>query len=396
MRNRLHHAFRLAIVVGLLHGPHARADMDVQLTGVPDYTWQYGCFGTATGNLIGYWDRHGLSNFYTGPTALGVAPLRDSGTNIGIRSLWVSRAGFDGRPAGLPGHYDDYYTAYESTTTDRYILSNRTEHVPDCIADFIGMDQKLWTNMNNECDGNIDGYAFVYWAANGTKRINYVPPPQGTNPGRDVPSGLREWTRSRGYEADVFSQLVTFNPRCPPGAGFTFADLKAEIDAGYPVLVFLQNYYAFFQSLSGMPKANPEIHAMLVYGYMVYEGYGTNVYCRDSWGGGEITKSWSAVSWVSFITLPVRGVIGFHPRPKMRSFSIEGPAVTIRWDGPSSQLFDELAGTTTPTHYYQLERSPTLDPPDFAPVGSPTTDLSITIPDCCNSSAFYRVQLLPP
>ena len=42
------------------------AAVNVMLTEVPDYSWQYGCFGTASGNLMGYWDRHGLPNLYTG------------------------------------------------------------------------------------------------------------------------------------------------------------------------------------------------------------------------------------------------------------------------------------------------------------------------------------------
>ena len=80
-----------------------RAQTYVYLTEVPDYDWQYGCFGTATGNLMGFWDRHGLPDFYTGPTAGGVAPLRNGSPNGGIRSMWASQAGFDGRPANKPG-----------------------------------------------------------------------------------------------------------------------------------------------------------------------------------------------------------------------------------------------------------------------------------------------------
>src|SRR5262245_30583441 len=83
----------------------SRAQRYVQLTGTPDYTWYAGCFGTATGNLMGYWDRHGMDDFYTGPTGGGVAPL-DTATaaNKGVRSMWASKAGVDGRPLNQPGH----------------------------------------------------------------------------------------------------------------------------------------------------------------------------------------------------------------------------------------------------------------------------------------------------
>lgn len=403
-----------AVTLTVLPAP-VLPDGEVQLTGVPDYNWYAGCFGTASGILMGYWDRHGLPDFYTGPTAGGVAPLDNCGNNIGIRALWATKAGLDGRPADLPGHIEDYWAAYtislescgardsfsyENTQDDPYKLANRPEHVADCIGDFIGVNQKKWTNMNNECDGNIDAFSFVFWDLNGSRRVNYIPPPQGPNAVPDIPSGLREWTRWRGYDAEVFSQLVDFNPHCPPGQGFTFGDLRAEIDAGYPVLVFLQNYNQTYRSITNptsMPKANPDIHGMLVYGYQAYGApfSFTNVYCRTSWGSGDdITYNWAPTPWVLNGGLSVRGVIGFRPRPRIRSLSLKGPEVTITWDGPASQLYDVIKGTLTPVHTYQVERSPTLDPPAFAPVGPPTTNLNLTIPDCCDGPVFYRVQLL--
>jgi hypothetical protein len=42
-----------------------------------------------------------------------------------------------------------------------------------------------------------------------------------------------------------------------------------------------------------------------------------------------------------------------------------------------------------------LEESLTLDPPDFQPVGPVTFERTISIPDCCGTSAYYRVRLLP-
>ena len=387
----------LFLVVTLSFCAQARlvADEDVYLTGVPDYEWQYGCFGTACGNLMGYWDRHGFPDFYKGPTSGGMAPL-SSGTasTSGIRSMWASQAGIDGRPAGVFGHVDDYYDGFESTATDRYIRSNRTEHVSDCIGDFIGLNQKRWTNMNGECDGNVDGFSFVYWETNGVRRINFTPPPQGTNTGKDIPSGLRTWTRSRGGEADVFSQLVEFNPKCPSGAGFTFADLKAEIDAGYPVLAFLQGYANNSRSLSGMAKANPAIHAMLIYGYATYDGYGTNVYVRDSWAGGLESRNWSAISWVSGNNYPVRGIIGYRPKPRVRSMVINGANLTLAWDGPSSQLYDNLSGQTKHLHLYQVEKSIFMHPADFQSVGPTTTNRTLTLP-YSGGEGYYRVQLLP-
>ncbi|RME93391.1 MAG: hypothetical protein D6766_08315, partial [Verrucomicrobia bacterium] len=155
-----HRAWRWLAVGCCVVGPGLtalRADANVYLLGVPDYRWYGGCYGTATGNLIGYWDRHGFPDFYTGPTAGGVAPLDDYGDHIGIRALWTSKAGRDGRPADLPGHEDDYYVEFESTAEDPYVTAGRPEHSPDCIGDFIGLSQKKWHNMAGECDGNLDG-----------------------------------------------------------------------------------------------------------------------------------------------------------------------------------------------------------------------------------------------
>ena len=134
---------------------------NIYLREVPDYDWYGGCFGTASANLMGYWDRHGFPDFYTGPTAGGVAPLKSCGTNYGIRSLATSKAGLDGRSINNLGHIDDYWSryaesdcngssfSYESTDPDPYLAGGRPEHTPDCIGDFIGLSQRRWTNLNN-------------------------------------------------------------------------------------------------------------------------------------------------------------------------------------------------------------------------------------------------------
>ena len=222
-------AYGLSLLTGLSAGT-------VKLEDVPNYSWYAGCFGTACGNLMGFWDRNGMSDFYTGPTAGGIAPLSDGGANVGVRSMWASKAGFDGRPAGQFGHIDDYWAyydcdangcfSYESTLEDPYVLAGRLEHAPDCIGDFIGLSQKHWTNQNGECDGNIDAYSFVYWDTNGDRRSNYVPSEVAGTPARDIQSGLRAWAQYRGYDADVFTQLTDFNTTVVAGKGFTFENLK--------------------------------------------------------------------------------------------------------------------------------------------------------------------------
>ena len=63
------------LALGVVQAADRPASAHAYLTGVPDYEWHIGCFGTATGNLMGYWDRHGLPDFYTGPTGGMVATV---------------------------------------------------------------------------------------------------------------------------------------------------------------------------------------------------------------------------------------------------------------------------------------------------------------------------------
>jgi hypothetical protein len=390
--------------------PQARGQAYVYLTEVPDYNWYAGCFGTASGNLMGFWDRHGMSNFYSGPTAGGVAPLINCGTNLGIRSMWASKAGFDGRASDQPGHIDDYWStysiggtcggadgySYESTATDPYVTAGRPEHTPDCIGDFIGLSQKKWTNMANECDGNIDAFSFVFWDKTGRKRLNYSYTNTAGQYIPDIQSGLRAWTQYRGYDADVFTQLPYFSPERSTTNGFTYEDMKAEINAGYPVLLFLQPRGQFSRALGNMPRANPEIHGIMVYGYLEDPGSGVNkgILIRTSWGAGE--GYIEEFDNLEVIILRghgyyIRGVIGYHPKPKITGVARGAGNITITWDGPSAQLVD-AAGTTT-VHRYQLERSATLNAPKFLAVGTSTTNRTVTVPD--DGPAFYRVRLNP-
>src|SRR5947199_229127 len=157
--------------------------------------------------LIENWRFHGPK--------ICLAPLHNGANNSGMRALWTSGAGVDGRAITNYGHLDDYWIApppatssYGSTAPDPFVTKHWPEHTPDCIGDFIGLSQRKWTNMNSECDGNIDGLAFNYWDNSGSRRTNFAPSAQAGSPARDIQSGLRHWTQSQGYDAEVFSQLT--------------------------------------------------------------------------------------------------------------------------------------------------------------------------------------------
>jgi len=360
-------------------------DAMVYLTDVPDYEWNWGCFGTASGNLAGYWDRHGMTNFYAGSIGGGLAPLNSFSGNSGIQSLWASS-----------GHLSDYYANYENTGPDPYVTFGRTEHPRDCIGDFIGLSQNKWSQatLNGECRGNIDAYSFVFWDKTGARRHNHYT----TNAGvyiPDIGSGFKEWARYRGYDADVFTQLADFNPeRTTNPSGFTFEDVKAEINAGYPILCFLQPNGQLSQNLNGAQNVNPPIHGVMIFGYFSdsVSGIAKGVIIRTSWATGDDYRKyteWSGASWLGLF--PVRGVIGFHPKPKVTRFSRNAGNITLNWDGPSARVYDEVSLQTTSPHRYCIQRSTSLSPANWKPIAGPTTDLSITFADSSPSNSFYRV-----
>ncbi len=379
MKRNAHPALAVLGVYFLFLGAVARPATNVYLTEVPDYAWFYGCMGTAAGNLMGFWDRHGFPDFYTGPVNGGVATLNNGGTNDGMTAMWVS-----------VGHANDYYVDYESTNPDPYFTAGRPEHKPDCIGDFIGMDQLKWTNMAGECNGNLDGFCFVYWDTNGERRVNFTPTGPDGEPVPDVQSGLAAWTRWRGYDCTVFTQLTDFNPTVPAGHGFTFADMKAEIDAGYPVLLFLQGYGQLSRTVSGVPNMNPLIHSMLAYGYYLSGGV-SYVRYRTSWNSGDNRlRAWTSQVWE--IDLPVRGVICFHPLPKIRDCSLSEGNLTLRWDGPAADLYESMTGATRRVHGYVVEMSPSLTTPEYTAVSDTLTNNSFTVTNC-PAPAFFRVRL---
>lgn len=376
----------LAINIGIHAQPY------VYLTEVPDYSWHAGCFGTATGNLGGFWDRHGFPDVYTGPTEGGVAPLEDVAS---IRSMWASQKGLDGRPSTSPGHIDDYWLQYESTGTDPYVTAGRPEHPPDCIGDFIGLSQNKWASLAGECRGNIDAYSFVFWDKTGNRRANYYTT-NGNTYVPDIGSGLKEWMRWRGYDADVFTQLTDFNPeRTVPGTGFTYEDVKREIDAGYPVLCFLQPNGVYSRTVGGVPNVNPQIHGVMIFGYFTdtFSGFDKGVIIRTSWGTGAPQLNWSGASWLGLF--PVRGVIGFHPKPKIRTITRDAGSLTLTWDGPSTYLHDEVSGITSgPLQRYVVQRSTNLGSPEWKTITTATTDRSATFPEP-TTATFYRVVIEP-
>jgi hypothetical protein len=365
----------------------------MMLVDMPDYTWYAGCFGTASGNLMGYWDRNGFADFYTGSVNGGVAPLTSGGQNVGIRLMWASTA-----------HMNDYWTSvvddssYESTAPDPYVMAGRAEHTPDCIGDFIGLSQNKWTNLDDECSGNVDAFSFNFWDKTGAKRLNFAPQTQAGVVLRDIQSGLRAWTQFKGHDADVFSQFVDFNPETPAGTGFTFEDFKAEIDSGYPVLFFLQTPGQYYRSLGGggqplLPKGNPEIHGIVGYGYYITDDGHQYVRIKNSWGssGDTTLVPWTTELWFNFLDIKVRGVIGYHPKPRINGITSENGQLRIRWDGALSSLVDFVNAANVPASWFVVEKASTVDG-EYVEVSDPVSEHEALVPDTGEKTVFYRIK----
>jgi hypothetical protein len=370
------------------------AATNVCLNNFPSYKWYYGCFGTASGILMGYWDRNGFPDLYTGPMNGGVMPVSSAGFESEVYCFWATRAGYDGRSATNYGHVDDYYIAYESMQDDPW-HSRGYEHPADCIGDFMGLNQKRWTNMNNECDGNIDAYAFNYFDTSGAMRVNFIPSIEAGAPARDIQSGLKAFAEYRGCVGDSFSQLADVWQYTPAGTGFTFDDFKAEIDAGRPVLFMLQQHAS-----SSVSNFNPSIHGVPAYGYRTNDVGNRYVRFRTGWSastGDYREHEWNSESMISgYSWMYLRGVIGFRPKIQMVSMTSNVNRLHFSWNGSTVTLWDDTADEEIVIHGYVVEGSTSLVESAFTCLSPTTTTCSITLTNVPDDYHYFRIRHVRP
>lgn len=205
---------------------------------VPAYNWVFGCGAVAASMIGAYYDRNGFPNIYTGPANGGVMPLRNDiwptwtdgvGKTYPSNPLAASRLGLDGRTTR--GSIDDYWVAYESTAPDPYITGGWAQHAwGDSFGDFMKTSQSAY--------GNADGETYFYWNTNGTRLTCAAMSAESTS--RDATFGRKLFYEARGYTVtDCFNQR-TDNV---VAGGFSFAEYKAQIDAGRPVFIMLEGHF---------------------------------------------------------------------------------------------------------------------------------------------------------
>jgi hypothetical protein len=163
------------------------------------------------------------------------------------------------------------------------------------------------------------------------------------------------------------------------------------------VLLILQNHNEFSRVVQGVPGLNPHCHAILVFGYItttLNDAEWRGIHFRSSWDDRDEIAEWS--SDIIIANLPIRGAITYHPEPKITHMEQTGNQVRLQWHGPTSVLYDEISGSSTPVHQYIIERATTLNPANFTAVTEPASGLESTFAAPAEGNAFFRVRLTTP
>jgi hypothetical protein len=211
---------------------------EVLLSSVPAYLWRDGCAPTSAGMVLGYWDASGFPDLIAG----------DSSTLTAAAGQAISSYG----TASAPGHREDYVQPKEYGGSG--ILEDKSEkpeserHASDSIADFM---QTSWSVRGL-------AYGWSYTSMVGPALADYV---LLVDPGTSVN------TEDHYYDGYGSYRL-------------TFALLQAEIDAGRPMVLYVDS------SGDGISD-----HAVTGIGYRETSGY-PEYACRDTWS--------TAVRWSRF------------------------------------------------------------------------------------------------
>ena len=208
------------------------------LLPVPAYSWVFGCSAVSASMIAAYLDRNGLPNMYTGPTNGGVMPIDNStwptwtdvnGSTYPGNPLTASRNGLDGRTTR--GSIDDYWVYYNSDVSlypDPYITNGWTQHAwGDAVGDY------MWTSQSSQ--GNTDG-ATSFWGYSSASKLSCATMESGNYDDGTV--GRKHFYEARGYSipaAECYNQKTDNQV----SGGFSFANYKAKINAGYPVFLNL-------------------------------------------------------------------------------------------------------------------------------------------------------------
>jgi len=326
----------------------------IEAISLPGSKWLYGCSAGAAEEIAAGYDQAtpycvgglkavndlagvqglycqvtGLINVYNGPTDGGVMPFDNSawptwtdiaGDTYPNNPLIASHQFVDGRTTR--GTIDDYWVSYNSSSPDPYITGGWTEHEwGDAIGDYMFTSQSKY--------GNVDGQTKFYIYANSPDPLTSDDAAQQQLP--DGTLGMKNFYEARGYAVDVAYNQPTSNAIA---GGFTFAQYKAEIDAGRPVMIHLEN--------------TPQGHTIVGIGY---DSATNEVLLHDGWDDLTHKMPWGG----SYAGMVMKMVSIIHPVPvDITKYTISGyagtPNVTINYTGGST--------TSLANGYYSFAVSP--------------------------------------
>lgn len=270
---------------------------------VPAFDWVFGCSSVSGAMIAGYYDRNGYPNMYTGPTNGGVTPLDNSvwGTwSDGVTTypnipLAASHNGVDGRTT--KGSIDDYWVQYGSSASDPYITGSWTQHTwSTAIGDYMKTSQSAYSNT----DGST---SFYNWTSDSSP-LTCADMVTNNIHTRDGTYGRKLFYEARGYTVTNCYSQKTDNTIT---SGFSYAQYKAEIDAGRPVMINLAGH-----TIVGVGYNDP-----------------STVYIHDTWDHTNHSMTWG----------------GSYSGMLMQSVSI----VNLAASNPTVPVLVSPAGTVTDT-----------------------------------------------
>jgi len=199
------------------------------IPNVGAYDWWHGCSPTATGMVLGHYDRQGYGGYGHG----NLVP----GGEAEIETFYGPPVGWDAfvtHAIASQEHVADFYAAGYLGSGDDV---PEPWHAFNSMADFMGTSQDAYGNSNgmttffNYTDGSP-----LHW--------DEVPGLEHEGQpilGRSGMYGIMEYIQHSGYDVEVlYNQwILGWDGNAQ---GFTLEQYKAEIDAGRPVLIHVENH----------------------------------------------------------------------------------------------------------------------------------------------------------
>ncbi len=336
------------------------------LSQVPAFRWVFGCSAVSGAMIAGYYDRTDFPNIYTGPTESGVIPLSED-TNWGTwpdragdtypdNPLIASHFGLDGR--NTYGSVDDYWYSYLSGKDDPYITEPWSQHAwGDAIGDFMKTSQSAY--------GNDDGSTSFYSYSSSALPLTCSAMEGYGIDTEDGTYGRKLFYEARGYTiTDCYAQPTDNAKR----GGFSFAQFKAEIDAGRPVLLNLQG------------------HSIVGVGY---DDSTKTVYIHDTWDNNDHTMTWgTSYSGMRLLSVSIVNPVGSV---------LKTPDISV---SPGSYNFGNVNIGNASTQTFTISNTGSADLSIGTIAIVDTSEFSIT-GDCSNttiapsSSCTFQAQFSP-